>query len=124
MDWITVHAFTYPHEAHIAKVKLESEGIEVRLLDELTTQVHNFYSNAIGGVKLQVKVGNEDTAKEILKEMHVIEEMPPEASPFLIYLDAFTRKIPFVGDAILELRIIVLVVLILLLLFLPMAIFQ
>ncbi|UTW65783.1 DUF2007 domain-containing protein [bacterium SCSIO 12643] len=124
MDWITVHAFTYPHEAHIAKVKLESEGIEVRLLDELTTQVHNFYSNAIGGVKLQVKVGNEDTAKEILKEMHVIEEMPQEASPFLIYLDAFTRKIPFVGDTILELRIIVLVVLILLLLFLPMAIFQ
>lgn len=124
MNWITVHAFTYPHEAHMAKVKLESEGIEVRLLDELTAQVNNFYSNAIGGVKLQVKEGQEDTAKEILEDMEVIEEMPQEASPFLIYLDAFTRRFPFVGDSILELRIIVLVVLILLLLFLPMAIFQ
>ncbi len=108
----------------MAKAKLESEGIEVRLLDELTTQVHNFYSNAIGGVKLQVKVGAEETAREILKEMNVIEEMQQEVSSFLVYLDAFTRKIPFMKDSILELRIIVLVVLILLILFLPMTIFQ
>lgn len=124
MNWITVHAFTYPHEAHLAKVKLESEGIEVFLKDELTAQVNNFYSGAIGGVKLQVKAGQEEIAKEILKEMHVIEEMEHKVSPFLIYLDTFTRKLPIVGDSILELRILVLVVLILLVLFLPAVIFQ
>lgn len=50
MDTLTtVLSFTYPHEAHLAKGKLESEGIEVFLKDELTTQVNNFYSHAIGG---------------------------------------------------------------------------
>ena len=39
--------FTYPHEAHLAKNYLESEGIETEIRDELTAQVNNFYSNAI-----------------------------------------------------------------------------
>ena len=67
-DWNTIIIFTYPHEAYIARTKLESEGIEVRLLDEFTVQVHNFYSNAVGGVKLQVYEKDIVTAKKILTE--------------------------------------------------------
>ena len=128
MDWVTIHAFTYPQEAYLAQAKLESEGIEVHLQDEMTAQVHNFYSNAIGGVKLQVKEPQQEVAKEILKEilkeMNVIEEMEHETSPFIVYLDVFTRKLPVVGNSILELRIMTLVALILLLFLLPMVIFQ
>jgi len=51
-DWVTLLTFTYPHEAHLAKGRLESEGIEVQITDELTVQAYNLYSNAIGGVKL------------------------------------------------------------------------
>jgi hypothetical protein len=63
MDWITIHSVTYPSEAHTIKMQLEVEGYKVYLKDELTVQVDNFYSNAIGGVKIQV-------AKENAKEAH------------------------------------------------------
>jgi hypothetical protein len=39
----------------MAKNYYESAGIDTFLRDELTAQVDNFYSNAIGGVKLQIK---------------------------------------------------------------------
>ena len=55
MEFITIHIFQLPTEAHIAKALLESQGIDVFLKDEHTVQSHNFLSNAIGGVKLQVK---------------------------------------------------------------------
>lgn len=54
-NWQTVITFTQPHEAHMAKSVLESEGIETLIQDEFVAQVHNFYSNAIGGVKLKIK---------------------------------------------------------------------
>lgn len=71
-NWITIISFTYPHEAHLAKTKLESEGIETIIQDELTAQVNNFYSNAIGGVKLLVKESDSNRAFEILKEGRII----------------------------------------------------
>ncbi len=53
--FITIMTTQYPHEAHMIKSKLESEGIMVFLKDELTVQSHNFISNAIGGVKIQIR---------------------------------------------------------------------
>ena len=50
----TIATFTYPAETFVIKSKLESEGIECFIKDELTIQSHNFLSNAIGGLKLQV----------------------------------------------------------------------
>lgn len=66
-DWITVITFTFPSESYIPRSVLESEGIEVFMKDELTAQVHNFYSNAIGGVKLMVRKDEARRAYEILK---------------------------------------------------------
>lgn len=57
-NWKTIITFTLPHEAHMAKNLLESEGIETMIQDELTAQVDNFLSNAIGGVKLKVRVSD------------------------------------------------------------------
>jgi len=62
----TIKVFEYPHEAQIIRNKLESEGIYVFLKDELTIQTDNFLSNAIGGVKLQVKTKDIKRAKEIV----------------------------------------------------------
>lgn len=73
-NWITIITFTYPHEAHLAKNMLEAQGVEVIIKDELTAQVNNFYSNAIGGVKLQVEDGNADIALQYLKEAGYISE--------------------------------------------------
>lgn len=66
-NWETISTFTYPQDAHIAQGFLESEGVESILKDELTVQVQNFYSNAIGGVKLQVKPKDIEKATSILK---------------------------------------------------------
>lgn len=53
--FITIATFVFPSEMFIARSKLESEGIQCRVLDELTIQSHNFISQAVGGIKLQVE---------------------------------------------------------------------
>lgn len=65
-SWVTVLTFTAPHEAYIAKAYLESHAIECFLRDENLVSVHPFYSTAVGGVKLQVKTSDQETAKSIL----------------------------------------------------------
>tara|TARA_R100001143_G_scaffold755_1_gene2242 strand:- start:4968 stop:5165 length:198 start_codon:yes stop_codon:yes gene_type:complete len=46
----TVATFSFPHEAHIARAKLESEGIPALVADEHTINMQWLYSNALGGV--------------------------------------------------------------------------
>lgn len=67
-NWVTVQIFTYPHEASIAQAKLESMGIDSFLKDENLVQVDPLYSNAIGGVKLQVWPDKAEEARNILIE--------------------------------------------------------
>lgn len=122
--WITIFAFTYPHEAHIAKAKLESEGIEVMLKDELTVQVNNFYSGAIGGVKLQVQENNVIPAQEILKETGVIQEQVFKRGKLIAWIDKTTSYFPFVGKSLLELRLLVFVFILLLMIIIPLSIFS
>lgn len=64
--WVTIQKFTYPQEASVAQAKLQSMGIEAFLQDELTVQVISVYSNAMGGVKLQVPEEQYEDARKIL----------------------------------------------------------
>ena len=64
----------FPTELVVAKSKLESEGIVCKVLDENTVQVHNFLSQAIGGVRLQVEASNLERARAILEENGLIEK--------------------------------------------------
>ena len=68
-NFITVLTVTYAHEVAVIRGRLESEGITCFAQDELTVQVNPFYSNAIGGVKLQVLSRDLNRAIEILKEV-------------------------------------------------------
>lgn len=63
----TIARFQYSSEAQIIKGRLEAEGIQVFLTDNLTIDTDPLVSNAIGGVKL--KVLSEDT----LKAKHILE---------------------------------------------------
>jgi hypothetical protein len=65
MNLVQLATFMYPHEAHLAMGKLDAHGIESSLQDELTIQINNFYSNAIGGVKLHVLAEDLDRAKHV-----------------------------------------------------------
>ncbi|HBN09463.1 MAG TPA: hypothetical protein DD435_12710 [Cyanobacteria bacterium UBA8530] len=63
---ITIRSFFNPLEAYMARSLLESEGIEVILLDENLASVAPAYSNATGGVRLQVEENEADRAMAIL----------------------------------------------------------
>jgi hypothetical protein len=65
---VTVATFVYQHEFGIPRSLLESEGIECFVCDEFTVSVHPFYSNAIGGIKLQVNESDAQRAVDILIE--------------------------------------------------------
>lgn len=71
----------FPTELAVVKSKLESEGIECIVLDENTVQAHNFLSQAIGGVRLQVAESNFERAREILEDSGLAEkEKRPDQS--------------------------------------------
>jgi hypothetical protein len=73
-DLKTLISFTYPHEAHMAKGYLESNGIESILKDEMTVSVNNFYSNAVGGIKLLVNDSNYENGIQLLKDAGYISD--------------------------------------------------
>lgn len=87
---VTVMSFYLPQDAYMARNLLESENIEVFLQNELTIQENNLYSNAVGGVNLQVM--NTDAEKAVkllteggyikpdaLQEDEAVQEISPDA---------------------------------------------
>lgn len=93
-SWVTIKIFTYSHEAMILRGRLESEGIPCFLQDELTIQVMPFHSNALGGVKLQVRGEDVEAAMKILEE--VDGPMPDAPEDYLPEeeVDAYGRPLP------------------------------
>lgn len=73
-DWVTIGRYSTVHEALIVKGTLESHDLEVQLLDAETVGVDWLLSNAIGGVRVQVKEARRAVALEILGEQ------PPESA--------------------------------------------
>ena len=65
----TIAVFQYSSEAQIIKGRLESEGIEVFLFDNITIDTDPLISNAIGGVKLKVLSSQKDEAIQILNSI-------------------------------------------------------
>lgn len=91
--WKTIQTFSLPQDAYLARALLESREIETNLADELTAQVHNFYSGAIGGVKLQVLEPDVEEGIQILKEGgYIIENKEDFQEPEILYADRRTDK--------------------------------
>jgi hypothetical protein len=65
--WIAVASFSQPVEAHLARTKLESEGIPCVVGDENLIRVDWLLSNAVGGVKLMVPVSELERARDALR---------------------------------------------------------
>lgn len=116
-NWQIILTFVYPHEAHFAKAYLASEGVESEIRDELTAQVNNFYSNAIGGVKLLVKVHDYERGIELLKKggyildpgteerkielVHAEKGLNTEVCPFCKSENISIKKVPGIWTVIL-----------------------
>ncbi len=67
--FVTIARFPYSSEAQIVKGRLEADGIEVFLRDNLTIDTDPLISQAIGGVKLKVLAKDEKEARAILKSI-------------------------------------------------------
>jgi len=50
----TLTRVTYLHEADMLCMRLEAEGIKTFIPDQNTTSIQPFYSDAMGGVRIQV----------------------------------------------------------------------
>lgn len=68
MGWVTLRRYTLPMEAHLDRGRLESEGIQAIIADEHTIQMQWLYSNALGGVRLQVDEADAERAERVLSE--------------------------------------------------------
>ncbi|MFN3579884.1 MAG: putative signal transducing protein [Pseudomonas sp.] len=83
---ITISRYSLPYEAHIAKSRLDAEGIPAFIADEHTINMQWLYSNAMGGVRLQVpepyaeaamRVLNEDREEDLLELVGADEQLCP-----------------------------------------------
>lgn len=72
--FVTIKTFTYAYEVAVLKGRLESEGITTFIKNENFSQIASLYSNAIGGVQLQVREDDIPAAIEILKEGDYLNE--------------------------------------------------
>ena len=67
-DLVTVSRFRDLPNADLARALLESSGIPACIQDDNLVRMDWFYSNAIGGIRLQVEATNADAAREILDQ--------------------------------------------------------
>lgn len=64
---ITIAVFAVAFHAQLLKGRLEADGIECYIQDEHTVQVNPVLSNALGGIKLQVKEEDVPLAVNLLR---------------------------------------------------------
>ncbi len=61
---ITVKKFNDPQEAELFKIELESIGVKAYLANEGVIAMNPLYTNAIGGIEVNVHVKDIDKVKE------------------------------------------------------------
>lgn len=71
MKLITLKSFDASMDAHLLKSKLEFNNIRCYLKDEYTAESNHLYSNAIGGIKLQINEKDLEAAKLVMREMGI-----------------------------------------------------
>lgn len=79
---VTIATFSFPHEAHLAKAQLDASGIPSFIADEHTINMQWLYSNAMGGVRLQVPAAFVAEAQALLDEpAEILDDAALEADP-------------------------------------------
>ncbi len=64
--WVTVTHVSWLHEADLVKSQLEAEGIEAFVPDAGAASALPLHAQALGGLRVQVRPGDLDQAREIL----------------------------------------------------------
>jgi hypothetical protein len=77
---VFLRSFVWPHEYYTLRSFLESNGIEVVMLDEMTITIDPLLSNAIGGIKMYVAEHDFDKANKLMEEFELNKEQNEEES--------------------------------------------
>lgn len=80
VQFVIIGSYQTPAEAHIVAGRLRSAGISAEILDEHFVSANWLYSNAIGGVRVQVPEDELSAAEELLRENVEVEPTPIEAT--------------------------------------------
>lgn len=64
---ITLARATYLHEADMIRMRLEASGIKAFIPDQNTSSIQPLFSNAIGGIRIQIDENDLARAREVLK---------------------------------------------------------
>jgi hypothetical protein len=67
-ELVTIRAFRDPSDAMMAKSVLDSAGIPCLMKDENTVRMQWMWSNLIGGIRLQVRPEDAETAERLLSQ--------------------------------------------------------
>jgi len=99
---LTIATFSKPEEAHMLRLRLEAGGVPAFIQDENMVQTDWLYSNAIGGVRVQIDEENAARAKEILRDPGIEAEhvgMPacPKCSSTNTAPDELPRRLSFLS---------------------------
>lgn len=65
----TIAIFQYPAEYAVLQLLFDREEIRYNFLNETMISVFPFYSNAIGGIRLQVHIDDIEEAEEIMRHL-------------------------------------------------------
>ncbi len=98
-NWSVVYVATLPQDIYPVRNLLESDGITTFVRDELMSQVYNFASTAIGGVKLLVHNSDLERSRQLLVEGGYIrpEDYQPEPESEVVHV-ADRAHCPYCGS--------------------------
>ncbi|PVW15173.1 putative signal transducing protein [Marixanthomonas spongiae] len=74
-NFVIIATFTYQSEYAVLALLLEQHDIPHVFLNETMASVFPFYSNAIGGIRLQVHKKDEARAKKIIEDFFNTSKM-------------------------------------------------
>ncbi len=109
-EWVTIATFNYAHQTALLKGRIESEGLLCNIKDELIVNTNPLYSNAIGGVKVQVRDCDVQNVIPLLKELGYNVEGDASFEKLVTKFVRFTQKIPVINKYSLEKRYTVLII--------------
>lgn len=106
---VTIMSFSNMPDLSVIRGRLETEGIKCFVQDEYTTQARLGFSDAYGGIRLQVMEEDAGNAVNILKEYGYLNEVEEKPSELTESLDKMTNKLPFLHQYPLQVKLLAII---------------
>jgi hypothetical protein len=108
----TIASFAKPEEAHLLRMRLESVGIGAFVQDEYMVQMDMLYSNAIGGVRVQVADEDVEAASSLIQEdtgipVEEIEPQCPKCGSTALENEHYSKRFAFLSILVFPIPILI-----------------